>query len=196
LIAVVKYQPLEKIQQLIDAGANRLAFNRIQEATEEIPRLRFHGKYHLIGHLQKNKVKKAVELFSWIQSVDSLALAEKIDTEAGKIGKRINVLLQVNIATDPDKHGFTKSELLTMAPELARLSHLTICGLMTIGKLDATEQEMEQAFMGLKELRDEIRLQKIFGDEFFHLSMGMSNDYELALKTGATFVRVGSALFK
>lgn len=194
LVVVAKYRSIEEIQTAIDAGATDLAFNRVQEAEEKFFQLRFTGRRHLIGHLQKNKVKKAVQLFDIIQSVDSLALAQKIDQEAEKSEKIMSVLLQVNVAEDPDKFGFAAETLWEDREKLLECANIELMGLMTIGRLGESEEETRKTFQELKLLQK--KLQPIFGRGFTELSMGMSGDYSLALEEGATMVRVGSGVFQ
>ncbi len=196
LVVVVKYQSVHKIQQLIDAGAKIIAFGRVQEAQEKIPQLKFSGKIHFIGRLQKNKVKHAVRLFDVIQSVDSVSLAKKISVEAGKAEKKVNILLQVNIANDLNKTGFSCEELIQLAPEIVSLQHVCIRGLMTIGKRNVPKSETRQEFQAMKKYFDAIESSQVFGKKCTELSMGMSQDHMLALSEGATMVRVGSLFFQ
>ena len=195
LVAVVKQRSVAEIQELITAGATDLGFGTVQDAAEKLPQLQFAGTTHLIGRLQKNKVRKAVELFDVIQSVDSLALATRIDRIAFEEGRPVRMLLQVNIAADPAKVGFAVDELRAALPRLAALKYTPVCGLMTIGRWGADADETTQEFIALKRLFDELRQQHCFGPQFTGLSMGMSDDYQLGLQTGATIVRIGSALF-
>lgn len=193
LISVVKNQLVNDIQDLIDAGAKIIAFGRVQEAEEKMQKLYFSGKKHFIGRLQSNKVKKAVVLFDMIESVTSFPLAEKISLEAGKKGKVMDILLQVNISNDSNKAGFSLEELTKRASELHLLPFVRVCGLMTIGKRNVLESETRKEFQQLRKLCD--RMRSIFGDNFTECSMGMSNDFVIALEEGATMVRIGKGLF-
>lgn len=195
LVVVAKYQPISKIQQTIDAGANIIAFHRLQEAEEKLPLLRGTFETHYIGHLQTNKVKKIIALFSVLESVDSVALAEKIGEEAQRMEKNVPLLLQVNVANDPKKYGFSETSLFSALPDIHRISGITVQGLMTIGKQDADDQETRETFQKLRKIFETIRSQNIFGEAFREISMGMSDDYHIALQEGATLVRVGSLLF-
>jgi len=193
LIVVAKNREIAEIQAIIKQGANNLAFNRIQEAKQKFAELNFVGKKHLIGHLQRNKAKIAVQMFDLIHSLDSWRLAEKLNQEAAKIDKIQAVLLQVNISADTDKFGFSSNEINKLTKEFDKLSNLKIRGLMTIGRLNANQQEKQADFTAMNKLVN--KLQPIFGNDFTELSMGMSNDFELALNCGATMVRVGRNCF-
>jgi len=196
LVAVVKQRSVKEIRQLILTGATDIAFNTLQEAEDKLPALGFLGSTHFIGHLQDNKVRKVIARFDIIESVDSLALANRIDRIAGEEAKTVAILLQVNIADDPAKYGLPKTAAMQVVSEVSKLRHLRLLGLMTIGKLVATDQEKTLYFRETKALFDHIRTAGIGGADFTELSMGMSEDYELALREGATIVRVGSALFE
>lgn len=193
LLSVVKNQSVEHIQTLIDAGAKTIAFGKVQEAEEKLPLLQFSGSIHFIGRLQKNKAKKAIRIFDCIQSVDTLSLAIKISDECEKIGKKMPVLLQVNISKDPNKTGFLPEEIFQGAERIRQISGLQICGLMTIGRLGISEDMRREEYKKMRQFFEKINSH--FGGDFTELSMGMSNDYQIALKEGATMVRVGSALF-
>jgi pyridoxal phosphate enzyme (YggS family) len=193
LVAVVKNQPLSRIQECISSGAEIIAFNRVQEAEEKIPHLIFSGKIHYIGRLQRNKVKKAVRLFHMIESVDSFHLAEKISLEAKKMEKHMEVLCQVNIACDRNKTGFSPDEIRKNIVHISSLPFLYVRGLMAIGKKGASQEETRRDFQALHFLYKELRPK--IGKEFREISMGMSEDYHIALEEGATIVRVGKLLF-
>lgn len=195
LVVVVKNQSVSNIQKILDFGAHIIAFNRIQEAMEKLPLLRGDFEVHCIGHLQTNKVKKAVSLFHVIESVDSVLLAEKIGQEAEMSAKKMPVLLQVNTANDPKKYGFSEEELFSVLPEIQKISGIVVQGLMTIGKQNAKEEEFRNTFQKLRGIFEKIRAKGDFGEAFREISMGMSGDYSVALEEGATLVRVGSLLF-
>lgn len=205
LIAVSKNRSLAEILAAVDAGIEEVGENRVAEAETKLPFLPSRIKKHLIGHLQTNKAKRAVALFDMIQSVDSLSLAEKINAECAKIDKVMPVLLQVNIARDSAKHGFFAEELMReeggkpvpteLSKKIAQLSHLKICGLMTIPKAEESAEETAKHFANLRDLFKKIAQTKLFGTDFQELSMGMSDDYKIALAAGATMIRVGSRIF-
>ncbi|MBT5016114.1 YggS family pyridoxal phosphate-dependent enzyme [Candidatus Peregrinibacteria bacterium] len=187
LIVVTKNRTPEEIEAAIQAGATIIGENRVQEAREKFPKLKSSVQKHFIGHLQTNKVKYVVPLFDMIQSVDSLYLAEKIDQIAAKHNKKMPVLLEVNIANDPQKYGFTEQELRTILPELHTLPNLQIKGLMTIVPYFEDPEKARPYFHQMKKLQTELN--------FPELSMGMSNDYQIAAQEGATMVRIGTAIF-
>ena len=194
LIAVSKNQEASAIQKLIDEGATDIAFNRVQEAEEKFPLLHGNLKKHLIGHLQKNKVNKAIALFDMIQSVDSLALAQKIEKACQQQKKEIPLLLQVNTAQDEEKFGFSEKELLEALPQLSLLQCGKIQGLMMVGRHGISKEKTKEDFLRTQILFKKIQDQNIFL-HFTELSMGMSEDYEIALCAGATMIRVGRKLF-
>ncbi len=188
LVAVTKNRTVTEIEAAIAAGATIIGENRIQEAQEKFPKLKIPVTKHFIGHLQTNKAKPAVELFDMIESVDSLRLAHKINDEAAKQNKKIPILLEVNIAKDPNKFGLNKTELRDNLPKLQTLPNLEIRGLMTIVPYFKNPEEARPYFRQMKTLQTKLNLKE--------LSMGMTNDYEIAAQEGATIVRIGSAIFE
>jgi len=193
LLAVSKTYPPEIIQQAYDAGQLRFGENRVQEALDKIPQLPSKIEWHLIGHLQKNKVRKVLPLCAWIHSVDSLKLAEGINRIAGELNLTANIYLQVNISHDEAKFGFSPSEIYPSLDQLAAMEHLHIEGLMTIPEFSADVEKTRPHFAALRELRDELNTNS--GLALTGLSMGMSHDFTVAIEEGATIVRVGSAIF-
>ena len=147
----------------------------------------------MIGHLQSNKAKKALELFTWIHSCDRLALAQRLDRLAGEMNKSPQICLQIKLLPDPSKHGWEEADLWQDLPALAQCSHLKIQGLMTILPLGLTPEEISHTFTRLKELAARINQQGILSIQ--HLSMGMSQDYPLAVAAGATMIRLGTTIF-
>lgn len=193
IIAVSKTVPAERVRAAIAAGASDLGENRVQEAMGKIETLGHAVTWHLIGHLQRNKARAAVTLFDLIHGVDGVDLAAALDRHAGVLGKRQRVLFQVNISGEESKSGLAPAALRAEAGRLAALPSLQPEGLMTIAPQDADEAELRRVFGALRALRDE--LAPIFGAEWRHLSMGMTDDYEIAVEEGATLVRVGRAIF-
>jgi hypothetical protein len=194
LVAVSKTVPAERAQAAIDAGLRTLGENRVQEAATKIPATS-GGTWHLVGPLQSNKAGRAVELFDTIQSVDSLGLAQRLDRLAGERapGRPLPVLLQVNVADDPAKAGFTPDAVTGALPELLRLPNVRVDGLMTIGPLVDSPDAARPTFVALRRLAETLRTgQPALGAA---LSMGMSDDFEVAVEEGATIVRVGRAIF-
>lgn len=191
LVAVTKNRSAETITALLKAGITVIAENRIQEAKQKFPYLpdqkTIPHERHLIGHLQTNKTKDAVHLFDMIQSVDSLKLAQKIDEECKKVNKKMPILIQVNIAHDPNKHGIDPDQLSALLPELTTLTNLELRGLMTIPPPSKDPESSRPYFRALKALATKHNLPDC--------SMGMSDDYQIAIGEGATMVRLGNRLF-
>ena len=193
LVAVSKTVPLERLRGVERLGLADLGENRVQEATAKVEALGGAVTWHLIGHLQSNKAKAAVRLFDLIHSVDSLELAEALDRHAASLGTRQRVLFQVNVSGEESKGGFAPAALEAAAERLAALPHLQPEGLMSIAPLGAAEPELRSIFRALRARCD--ALAPLFGEQWRHLSMGMTDDFELAVEEGATLVRVGRAIF-
>jgi PLP dependent protein len=193
LIAASKKQDAEKVRAAFDAGQPIFGESRVQEARVKIPLLPSAVRWHFIGHLQKNKIRHALPLFELFHSVDSLALAEDMQRIAEDEGVRPRVLLEVNVAGEGSKLGFSPEKLRAEMEQLLPLSRLEIEGLMTIPPFAAEPEESRRYFVALRELRD--GMQREFKVGLPQLSMGMSNDYAVAIEEGATFVRVGTAIF-
>jgi pyridoxal phosphate enzyme (YggS family) len=196
LVAATKAVTVERIEEGIDAGLSILGENRVQEAVPKIAALiRASIRWHFIGHLQRRKVRSVIGLFDLIHSVDSLDLAREIDRRAGEAGRRQDVLLEVNIGGEPTKAGFRSDDLLRVVPSIAALGHMRIRGLMTIPPPAREAESARRYFQELRELARRIEEQCIPAVIMDELSMGMSNDYEVAVEEGATLVRVGTAIF-
>ena len=193
LVAVSKTQPAEAIATAAATGQRIFGENRVQEAREKIPACPPGLEWHLIGHLQKNKVRQALSLFSFFHSIDSQALAGAIDRIAGETGQKVDGLLEVNVSGEETKHGFTPAQLREAFPALAALPHLRIRGLMTMAPYSENPEAARPVFRALRALRDE--LQSAHGSALPELSMGMSGDFEPAIEEGATLVRIGSSIF-
>ena len=198
LVAVSKTVPVENIRHIIDAGATDLGENRVQELLEKYDHLPQQIRWHLIGHLQTNKVKYIVDKVTMIHSLDRLELAKEIEKRAANINRVIPCLLQVNIGEDDNKFGMAAEDTLDFCKAMADYPHFQVRGLMTIGPL-VDREEMRPIFRTLRELRDDLA-KKVANLGLNHiimqeLSMGMSNDYDIAVEEGATMVRVGSKLF-
>jgi PLP dependent protein len=190
IIVVTKTHPVETVQLVVDAGIRDLAENRVQEIEQKVPLLSGTFEMHLIGHLQTNKVNKVVPLVTWIDSVDSIRLAEKIEQAAKEAQKKIKVLVQVNTSEEATKSGCTEPECVELAERVAKSSFLEFCGLMTIGPLAASETATRKSFSALRKLSEQC------GSLAPHveLSMGMSSDFEWAIAEGSTMIRVGTLL--
>jgi len=197
LVAVTKRQPIRVLQPLLELGIRDFGENYPQELWEKCEG--FSGsevRWHLIGHLQRNKLKRTVPLVRWIHGVDSLRLLQALDQllEAEDPSTAPSVCLQVNTSGEEAKHGWSDALLFEQAEAIASCRHVKVVGLMTMAALDSTAESARPSFIALRELRD--RLKERTGLSLDHLSMGMSNDYITAIEEGATLVRVGSALFE
>lgn len=193
LLGASKGVEAERIREAMTAGLNLFGENRVQEAAVKIEEVGGGAYWHLIGHLQKNKTRAAVECFDLIQSVDSLALAQIVDREAARAGKRMPILLEVNVAGEKTKFGFPPDELLARIQEINALRCLEIHGLMAIPPFCEQAEKARPYFRALRALQE--RLGRETDIPLAELSMGMSHDFEIAIEEGATLVRVGTALF-
>jgi PLP dependent protein len=207
IVAVTKTFPFSTVQQAYDAGFRHLGENRIEEARSKITQAREEGMghsiWHMIGHVQGRKVKDVVGLFDWVDSVDTIHIAKKLDTEAGKLGKKLHILLEVNLSGEKTKYGFDlfnwekdpkKLEHFHLSIyESMNLGYIVVEGLMTMAPYVKNSEDNRSIFQSMKRLSETIRVQVPgFGG---HLSMGTSCDYEVAVDEGATMVRLGEALF-
>ncbi len=196
LVAVSKMVPADRIREGIAAGLSVLGENRVQEAKEKIQALGHGGaSWHLVGHLQTNKVKDALALFDLIQSVDRLALAEELDRRARAAGGRVDLLVQVNVAAEATKTGFAPDELRSALEALARLEGLRVRGLMAIPPEPQEPEDSRPYFKTMRTLLETARGWRIPGLDLEALSMGMSADFVIAIEEGATIIRVGTAIF-
>jgi len=193
LLVVTKTWPAGVVQLAVDAGQGKFGENRVQEAAAKIPELPVNLEWHLIGPLQKNKIRKALPLFAALHGIDSLGLAQQLNRIAEEEGKFPEIYLEVNVGAEESKAGFRPEVLLAELDDLLILKRLRISGLMCIPPPAADPEDARPFFVQLRELRD--RLEKAAGVTFPKLSMGMSHDYPIAIEEGATLVRVGSAVF-
>jgi PLP dependent protein len=197
LIAVTKQVSVEAMRVAYAAGVRDFGESRVQEAAEKQVALQDLADvtWHFIGHLQSNKVQKALTQFEWIHSIDSLKLAERVDRLAEALPQKPKVCLQVKILPDPSKHGWSVTELLNDLPSLDRLTNLDIRGLMTIPPADLADAEVFKVFQQTDDLANKIQQQGWKNIHLQELSMGMSEDYPLAIQAGATMIRLGRILF-
>ncbi len=193
IVAVTKGFPATTIRSAVENGFNQIGENRVQDAEPKITELGHIATYHLVGHLQSNKAKKAVQLFDVIQSVDSINLAEEIYKYAKVVNRKIECYVQVNCSGEVQKSGVSPDSCLELVKKVNMLSHIKLTGLMTIGPLTEDQKAIRTAFAKCRELFQEG--QKMVGPEFEHLSMGMSDDYHLAIAEGSTMIRLGTAIF-
>lgn len=187
IMAVTKNRSPFEIEKILSQGIKIIGENRVQEAEEKFPLLKTHVEKHLIGHLQTNKAKKAVELFDCIESVDSEKIAEAINKECTKIEKKMPVYIQVNISDEPQKSGIATQNLESLIKTIEKLPNLILQGLMTIAEDTDDKNKLRIQFAKMKELKDRYNLKE--------LSMGMSEDFEEAIKSGSTQIRLGRILF-
>ena len=193
LIAVSKTHPPEIVRQAVDADQLLFGENRVQEAKAKIPDLPAKLRWHLIGHLQTNKIRQALPLFEVIHGVDSVELLDEIQRVAGDLGLFPRVLLQVNVAGESSKFGFSPQRLLSQVGQISRADRVQVEGLMTIPPPAPNAEDSRRYFVQLRQLRDRLAMESQF--PLPHLSMGMSGDYRVAVEEGATYVRVGTAIF-
>ena len=193
LVAVSKTHATEKVQAAVEAGQTLFGESRVQEARAKIPLLPSRLRWHFIGHLQKNKIRHALPLFELFHGIDSLALAEDLQRIADEEGMQPRILLEVNLAGEASKHGFAPEALRRDLEALLSLGRLTIEGLMTIPPLAPEAEASRHYFVALRELRDQLEAE--CNVRLPQLSMGMSDDFPIAIEEGATLVRVGTAIF-
>jgi pyridoxal phosphate enzyme (YggS family) len=207
LIVVTKTASTEQILEVVRAGFTELGENRVghlKQIADQVSQslqsadqaeLASQVRWHMIGHLQRNKVKPTLQICTMIHSVDTLRLAEEIDLAAAKLHMHASTLLQVNCSDEPQKYGVPVGAAVHLAEQMATMPNLHLEGLMTMAPLTMDKDVVRASFVRARELFEEIKSEKITGSRFHHLSMGMSQDYEIAIEMGATMVRIGSAIF-
>ena len=195
LIAVSKTKPVEMLKEAYDAGARVFGENKVQEIVDKYDQMPSDVKWHMIGHLQRNKVKYIVDKVAMIHSVDSFRLAETIEKEAAKKEVVVPILIEVNVAQEESKFGLKPEEVLPFIEEIADFSHIRINGLMTIAPYVENAEENRRIFRELKKLSVDIAAKNINNVTMSVLSMGMTGDYMVAVQEGATMVRVGTGIF-
>ena len=195
LIAVSKTKPVEMLQEIYDEGIRDFGENKVQELTEKYEVMPKDMKWHMIGHLQRNKVKYIVDKVTLIHSVDSLRLAETISREAEKKGVTVPILIEVNIAGEESKFGVKPEEAEGLIREIAKLPSIAVKGLMTIAPYVENAEDNRVHFANLKKLCVDIKNKNIDNVSMNILSMGMTGDYEVAIEEGATMIRVGTGIF-
>lgn len=195
LISVSKTKPVPMLLEAYEAGERQFGENKVQEIMEKFPQMPEDVNWHLIGHLQRNKVKYIVDKVTLIHSVDSLRLAQEISKEAVKHDVTVEILLEVNVAQEESKYGFTCQEAYDCVDEIAALPGLRVVGLMTIAPFVENGEENREVFAKLKQLSVDIDGKNVDNVCMRELSMGMTGDYEVAIEEGATLVRVGTGIF-
>ena len=196
LVAISKTQPAEAIRAAFAAGLRDFGENRVQEAQAKLPALAdMHATWHLVGHLQTNKVRAAREIFHWVHSIDSLRLATKLAQATPPGGARLAVLIEVNLGEEAAKAGVRAAEVEELAEQIGRIETLELRGLMVIPPFLASPEEVRPYFRQLRDLAQVIGAQHLPNVSMQELSMGMSHDFEVAIEEGSTIVRVGTAIF-
>ena len=195
LIAVSKTKPVSMLQEVYDLGVRDFGENKVQELTDKVPELPDDLRWHMIGHLQRNKVKQVIDKAVLIHSVDSIRLAQTIEIEAAKKEIIVPILLEVNVAEEDSKFGLKVEEVLPAIEQIATMPHVRIQGLMTIAPFVENPEENRTVFKRLQKLSVDIAKKNIDNVSVNILSMGMTNDYQVAIEEGATMIRVGTGIF-
>jgi hypothetical protein len=210
-VVVTKSASPDQVRQLMELGHQDLGENRVQQLQQRIamteeflsrakmmggkPGMATSVRWHMIGHLQRNKVKPLIGLVKLVHSVDSLRLAEEIQAQASRLDKEVDVLLQVNVAEEPQKFGLAPPAVAHLAEQIGTMLHLRLRGLMVMAPNTENTDEVRTVFMRAKEMFNEMHASDLYGEQFNILSMGMSQDYEIAIECGANMIRVGRAVF-
>jgi len=195
LVAAAKSRTPQEILRAVKAGVKIIGENYLQESLAAYQIVGRLAKWHFIGHLQKNKAKKAVEIFDMIETIDSVKIAEEVDKRCSKLGKTMPVLIEINSGREPQKFGILPEDAENFIREISKLKYLKIQGLMTMGPLAGNPEEARPYFVETKKLFDKIRSLNIPGVEMKYLSMGMSNSYKVAIEEGTNLVRIGTKIF-
>ncbi len=195
VLGAAKSQSVESIRAAIAAGISLIGENYVQEAQEKKAQIAAVIEWHMIGHLQRNKAKVAVEIFDLIETLDSVALARELEKQGTRIDKKIRALVEVNLAGEQSKSGIARAELASLLDAVAKLDHVAVEGLMTVPPFREAPEESRPYFCELRELRDKFNAQRLPHVDLQELSMGMTHDYPVAIEEGATIVRIGTGLF-
>jgi len=194
VIAVTKYVSLSATEQVLEHGLTHIGENRWQDAKGKWEKLGSQGTWHFIGHLQTNKVKDVIGKFTYIHSLDRMSLALEINKQAEKLQIVVPCFIQINVSGEESKYGMQPEDLFSFAEQVKPLKYIRIMGLMTMAPFETQPEQTRPVFAGLRNLRDELNERKVLSYEVKELSMGMSNDFEVAIEEGATWVRLGSVL--
>jgi len=195
LVAAAKTRTPDEILQAIAAGVGVIGENYVQEAQDAFAAIGQRARWHFIGRLQKNKVKKTVEIFDMIETVDSISLAEKIEHHCSKIKRTMSVLIEINSGREPQKAGVLPEDAEELIREISSLQHLNVQGLMTMGPRFGDPEQARPYFRETRQLFDRLKMQQLPRVEMKILSMGMSNTYKIAIEEGATMIRIGTKIF-
>ncbi len=194
IVAVTKYVSTEMTAAVLEAGLDQIGENRLETAGPKWEDLEGRGTWHFIGSLQTRKVKDVINKFKYIHSVDRISLAEELEKRCSAAGITVKIFVQVNVSGEDSKSGIRPEEAPEFIRSLSRFSHLEVIGLMTMAPYEAEPEETRPVFRGLRELRDKLNEQQVTREPLTELSMGMSNDFEIAVQEGATWLRLGSLL--
>lgn len=194
VIAVTKYVSVEMTEKVLGSGLIHIGENRWQNAEEKWKALGHRGVWHFIGHLQTNKVKDVIGKFPYIHSLDRLSLAREIEKKAAQLDLKVQCMLQVNISGEESKYGLQPEQVVPLLKKIREFNHIQVAGLMTMAPFEEEAERTRPVFRGLRELRDDLNRQALTHEPLTDLSMGMSNDFEIAIQEGATWVRLGSVL--
>ncbi len=195
LVAAAKSRSCGEVLEAVEAGIKIVGENYVQEAEEKYARIGKLALWHFIGHLQKNKVKKAVEIFDMLETIDSIEIAQEVDKRASQLSKIMPVLIEVNSASESRKSGVFPSEVESLARAINGLKNIKLSGLMTMGPQTGEPHELRPYFKLTKELFDKLKSSNLSNSNIFYLSMGMSDSYRIAIEEGANLVRIGTAIF-
>jgi hypothetical protein len=195
LVAAAKTRTASEILQALEAGVRIIGENYVQEAADVFPAIGGRARWHFIGHLQTNKVKKAVEIFDLVETVDSIGLGREIDKRSAAAGKTMDILVEVNSGREQQKAGVLPEEAEPLVRALAGLPHLRVRGLMTMGPFEGDPEDSRPYFKETRRVWEALKTLAIPGTEMRHLSMGMTNSWKVAIEEGATMVRIGTAIF-
>lgn len=195
LVGAAKTRTPEEVLEAVEAGLEIVGHNYVQEAEQAHGVLGRRVKWHMIGHLQSNKAKKAARIFDMIETVDSMKLAQALDRACQEIGKCLPVLIEINSGEEPQKAGIMPVETLALVREMASLEHIKVMGLMTMGPFEGDPEDSRPYFRKTRKVFEQIKAEHIPGVDMKFLSMGMSNSYKVAMEEGANLIRIGTAIF-
>lgn len=195
IIAVGKTKPAAILREAVQAGVTILGENRIQEAWQKYQELGKIAAWHLVGHLQTNKVKRALQIFDVIHSVDSVYLAAEINRRCDQLDRTVEILIEVKTSDEPTKFGIDPEQTPELVAKISTFPNLKLIGLMTLGKWTTNEKEVRNCFQLLVRTKEKVKTSNVSDINLEHLSMGMSGDFEWAIEEGATMVRIGTAIF-
>jgi PLP dependent protein len=195
LVVAAKGRSPQEVQEVVEAGVELIGENYLQDAQAAQPLIGDRVKWHFIGHLQRNKIKKAISMFDMIETVDSLEMARELEKECAHLARVMPVLIEINSGEEAQKFGVSPDDAVAMAQEIARLEQIKLMGLMTMGPRFGDPEESRPYFVKTREIFDKIKALDLPGVEMRYLSMGMTNSYKVAIEEGANIVRIGSKIF-